>query len=84
MLQFNEMLAVIDTFRSGGCEDEFVIFTGYNPEEIPKEIEALKLRTNIIVKFGRFIPDVESRYDEILGVTLASYNQYAEQLTGGE
>ena len=36
---------------------------------------------NIIVKFGRFIPDQESHYDEVLGVNLASNNQYAKKLS---
>lgn len=81
MLQFNEILSVIDTFRSGGCTDEFVIFTGYNPDEVPKEIKLLKQRENIIVKFGRYVPNSKSRYDDILGVTLASENQYAEKIS---
>ena len=37
---------------------------------------------NIIVKFGRYIPDTDQRYDEVLGVILASDNQYAERLDG--
>jgi len=32
---------------------------------------------NIIIKFGRFIPDQKSHMDETLGVELASPNQYA-------
>ena len=35
---------------------------------------------NIIIKYGRFIPDSKSRYDNILGITLASDNQYAEEI----
>ena len=31
----------------------------------------------VIIKFGRFIPNRPSRYDEVLGVTLASDNQFA-------
>ena len=36
---------------------------------------------NIIIKYGRFIPDQKSHYDEILGVELASNNQYARNIT---
>jgi hypothetical protein len=36
---------------------------------------------NIIVKFGRFIPDAESKFDEVLGITLASYNQFAIKIS---
>ena len=32
----------------------------------------------VIIKWGRFIPDMPRRVDPILGVTLASDNQYAE------
>ena len=34
---------------------------------------------NIIVKFGRYIPDMPARFDEVLGVKLASENQYAKE-----
>ena len=40
----------------------------------------LKKYKNIIVKFGRFIPNQEKQYDEVLGVYLASNNQYGEKL----
>ena len=35
---------------------------------------------SIIIKFGRFIPNKPSRFDELLGVELASDNQYAMRL----
>ena len=35
---------------------------------------------NIIIKFGRFIPNRPSRYDEVLGVELASDNQFAKRI----
>jgi hypothetical protein len=61
--------------------DDIVIYTGYKEEEIDKEIlNWLDLYGNIIIKFGRFIPNRPTRYDEILGVTLASDNQYAKRL----
>ena len=37
---------------------------------------------NIIVKFGRFIPNSPHIYDTLLGVELASNNQYAKIITG--
>lgn len=62
--------------------DDIVIYTGYKEEEIDKEIlNWLDLYGNIIIKFGRFIPNRPIRYDEILGVTLASDNQYAKRLS---
>lgn len=51
-----------------------IIYTGYKEEEIQDKLERLKLYENIIVKFGRFIPNQESHYDEVLGVQLASSN----------
>lgn len=36
---------------------------------------------NIIVKFGRFIPNQNSHHDEVLGVSLASSNQYAKRVS---
>ena len=41
----------------------------------------LKKYDNIIVKYGRFIPNQQYHYDKILGVNLASPNQYAERLS---
>lgn len=60
--------------------DDIVIYTGYKEEEIKDKIDWLSLYENIIVKFGRFIPNQEGHYDEVLGVTLASPNQYAKQI----
>ena len=52
-----------------------------NKEEIDGEIHFLMSMPNIIVKFGRYIPNQQSRKDEILGVVLASPNQYAERIS---
>ena len=35
---------------------------------------------NVIIKYGRFIPNEKSHWDEILQVNLASSNQFAEEL----
>lgn len=59
-------------------DDPVIIYTGYYKDEIIDIIEQLKNYTNIIVKFGRFIPNQQKHYDEVLGVYLASDNQYAE------
>ena len=78
MIQINEVVNLINLFRNQGEDCPFVIYTGYYPNEIPESLERLKQYKNIIVKFGRYIPNNQSKYDEILGVTLASSNQYAE------
>lgn len=77
--QGNELLALIYEFRRYTMDD-IVIYTGYTEEEVENWINKLRVYPNIIVKFGRFIPDQESHYDEVLGVKLASPNQYARRL----
>lgn len=62
-------------------DDDIVIYTGYTEEEIENEVIILKrLFKNIIIKFGRFIPNKPSHYDATLGVFLASSNQYAKKI----
>ena len=71
---------LINEFRNYTVDD-IIIYTGYNKNEIEDKLKHLKLYYNIIVKFGRFIPDEKSRYDTLLGVTLASPNQYSERIS---
>ena len=79
-LQFDELIEFIKEFRKIS-QDDIVIYTGYNENEIEDKINKLKEVKNIIVKFGRYIPNKPSRYDEILGVTLASDNQHAKRIS---
>lgn len=78
MLQFEEVYSFIRYFRSKECNDDIVIYTGYYREEIKDKIEKLSVFDNIIVKFGRFNPNSEKIYDNVLGIYLASSNQFAE------
>ena len=65
-----------------------MIYTGYTKEELQNKIykdnisylDKLKQYKNIIIKYGRYIPNQTPHYDEVLGVNLASDNQYAERL----
>lgn len=80
--QFGEVLSLIICLRNKcHCNDDIVIYTGYEPNEIHSYLEILKGIPNIIVKFGRFIPNRDSRFDEVLGIKLASDNQYAERIS---
>ena len=81
MLQFSEVLELIDTFRNNNCDDDIVIYTGYYREEIADKIPLLSKYKNIIIKYGRYIPNQEKHYDEVLGIYLASDNQYAEKIS---
>ena len=58
--------------------DDIVIYTGYNEHEIHYKIKILELYENIIVKFGRYVPNQLPHYDNVLGIKLASDNQYAK------
>ena len=77
---WNDMFEIIHMIRHL-CEDDIVIYTGYNKEEIIDKVNLLKNFKNIIIKYGRFIPNQEKHYDEILGVELASTNQWAEKIS---
>lgn len=81
MDSFEEVADFIRILRSYGCRDDVVIYTGYNKEEIGGKVFALSAFPSIVIKYGRFIPGSEQRYDEVLGVALASKNQYAERIS---
>jgi len=82
MEQFDELVAFLDIMRRHyGCLDDVVIYTGYSPEEIQGELKVMKQYENIIIKFGRFRPNQQTHYDEVLGVNLASDNQYAVKIS---
>ena len=64
------------------CSDDIVIYTGYNKYEIADKVDELAtLASNIIIKFGRYKTGDNPHYDEVLGVNLASDNQYAERIS---
>lgn len=44
-----------------------------------KVIDYLKELAPIVVKYGRYVPGQQPHYDEVLGVNLASDNQYARR-----
>ena len=77
---YSDLLEFISEFRKVS-NDDIVIYTGYTEEEVNDKIEFLKKYKNIIVKFGRYIPGQKIHYDEILGVNLASNNQYSKQIS---
>lgn len=77
---FDYVMSIISEFRKYS-NDDIVIYTGYNEEEISDKIALLaNTFSNIIVKFGRFIPNKDSIYDELLKVKLSSDNQYARRI----
>lgn len=73
--ELNEFIRIFRLFS----EDDIVIYTGYTEQEILNKFQGSSLfrEKNIIIKCGRFRPNQKPHYDEILGVHLASDNQYA-------
>lgn len=76
--------------REGGIMDDIVIYTGYTEYELTLDDSGnmknatynwLKHYPNIYIKFGRFVPEQEAHYDEILGIKLASDNQYGKKVS---
>ena len=81
MDSFDELCELIRNLRDSGCVDDVVIYTGYDRGEIVQYIDRLSEFQNIVVKFGRYKTGEEQHFDEVLGVKLASGNQYAERIS---
>lgn len=80
--QFDELLRLVSKLRAEyHCNDTVVIYTGYNLTEIMPEVDTLKKFENIIIKFGRYVPNQSKHFDKVLGVCLASDNQYAVKIS---
>lgn len=77
---WEDLKALVAAMRDR-TNDDIVIYTGYYDYEIPEQIAWLKKYQNIVIKFGRYVPHQKSKYSEILGVTLASPNQYAIRIS---
>ena len=78
---FMDMADLIQFIRNvKHCNDPIIIYTGYNKGEDTVVELFLSHYHNIIIKWGRFIVGQEPHHDEVLGVNLASDNQYAEWL----
>ena len=76
----NVLYELIEHFRKS-TNDTIVIYTGYTEKELQEDLELLKKYDNIIVKFGRYRPNQEPHYDEVLGVMLANDEQYAKEIS---
>lgn len=77
---WDDLYLLIKEFRHY-TQDDIVIFTGYDEKEILQQTLVLSKFPNIIIKFGRYIPNQKKHYDNILGVKLASDNQYALRIS---
>lgn len=81
---------VVLGFRDIGVMDDIVIYTGYTEKELTLDDNGrheaatynwLRHYPNIYIKFGRFVPGQVPHYDEVLGVKLASDNQYGKKVS---
>ena len=77
---WDDLIEFVKQLRES-TDDDIVIYTGYYKEEIIDKVEILRKYKNIIIKYGRYITNQEKHYDEVLGVYLASSNQYAERIS---
>lgn len=91
----HDLITLVAAIREK-TNDDIVIYTGYTKDEI-KEMKytvhyswgkqdysyfgCLAKHSNIIIKYGRFRPNQQPHYDEVLGVKLVSDNQYAERIS---
>lgn len=84
-----DLTILINNLREA-TEDDIIIYTGYTEHEfehtLPQAIKdayryIITRYKNIIIKFGRYIPNQQPHYDEVLGVNLASDNQYAKKVS---
>lgn len=76
-----DLYTVAAALEDFNITDDFVIYTGYTREELKSKLKPLyKVPGHLIIKWGRYIPNQQPHYDPILGVYLASDNQYGEQL----
>lgn len=80
--QFSELISFIKDFREVS-DDPIIIYTGYTMEEVKLtgQYDILKQYSGIILKVGRYMMNCEPHKDLILGVKLASPNQYAERIS---
>ena len=81
-----ELFNFISYIRNNkGCNDIIIIYTGYDKSElffpfIHNLINVHKYK-NLVIKWGRYIMNQQPHYDEILGIQLASNNQYGEKIS---
>lgn len=83
-----DLITIFKVRHKSDCD--IVIYSGYTEEELATPVSWIlkqcgeEISKSIIIKYGRYIAGQEGRYDELLGVSLASDNQYAKKLAENE
>lgn len=80
LLQTKEVCGLIEYLRECGVKKDILVYTGYYLEEIDSGVLERLKKCHVILKCGRYIPNKPKKFDKILGITLASDNQYGVQL----
>ena len=84
LFTYDDCINLILEFRKE-TEDDIVVYTGYNrnEKEVLDFIDFVLTNNikNIIIKTGRYIPNDEIIYDDVLGVNLVSNNQKGEKIS---
>ena len=75
---YDDLLELVKQFRVY-TDADIVIYTGYTEKELADRIDEITQYHNIVIKYGRFIPGQQPHKDKVLGVKLASNNQYAKR-----
>lgn len=78
-LDSSDLLDTIVELQVRAKPRRVVIYTGYTEEEVHMGYSQILSLSNLVIKYGRFIPDQPTHFDPILGVNLASPNQYAKE-----
>lgn len=75
----HELYELVLAFRHVS-NDPIVIYTGYTEQEVKNMLgfSHILWQGNIYIKYGRFKPNQQPHYDEVLGINLASDNQYGK------
>jgi hypothetical protein len=90
-----DVISFVDALRNKyRCNDDVVIFTGYTQVEVESGNfgncsaaigrdfwDFLRSFPNMYVKFGRYVMGEEPHKDEVLGISLASSNQYGVKIS---
>ena len=84
--QMDELEEFVEALNRHQVTDDLVIYTGYTEAEAREKMDfllGLNQYRNLIVKYGRYLPDRPERYEPLLGVRLISDNQYAVRHPSG-
>lgn len=78
-LDSSDLLETIEELQARAHPRRTVIYTGYTEEEVLVGHPQTLSLSNLVIKYGRFVPNQPAHFDPILGVNLASPNQYAKE-----